>query len=121
MVINTLKSKRKRNTSKTMLKNQFTASKRELYKKYKNSESNFRMLFKLVIKNRMPQFIKKLEISNLSDDLKQKSILALRNLSSFLDTVSAIRINLNKKKNKEYFFYSLNLACNQCRRSAGAS
>ncbi|KKO74216.1 hypothetical protein AAJ76_980004563 [Vairimorpha ceranae] len=108
-----LKSKRKIKTNRTTLKSQFTASARELYKKYKKSEKNFREFFKLKIKNRMPQHIKKLEISYLSDDLKQESILALRNLSSFLDTINAIRISTWKTKNKEDFLNSLNLAFNQ--------
>ncbi|EEQ81246.1 hypothetical protein NCER_102432 [Vairimorpha ceranae BRL01] len=69
----------------------------------------------------MPQFIKKLEISNLSDDLKQKSIFALRNLSSFLDTINAIRFDTRKKKNKEDFLNSLNLACYQFSRYTGVS
>ncbi|KKO75897.1 hypothetical protein AAJ76_1000083480 [Vairimorpha ceranae] len=109
----TLKSKRKKNTSKETLKSQFTASERELFEKYKESEGEFRRFFKLKIKNQIPQFIKKLEISNLSDDLKQNSIFALRNLSSFLDTISATRINTRKKKNKKEFLNSLNLAYNQ--------
>ena len=61
----------------------------------------------------MPQFIKKLEISNLSDELKQRSIFALKNLLSFLDTINAIYINTWKTKKKEYFLNSLNLACYQ--------
>ncbi|EEQ81207.1 hypothetical protein NCER_102507 [Vairimorpha ceranae BRL01] len=69
----------------------------------------------------MPQFIKKLEISNLSDSLKQKSISALRNLSSFLDTINAIRFDTRKKKNKEDFLNSLNLACYQFSRYADVS
>ncbi|KKO74433.1 hypothetical protein AAJ76_720003453 [Vairimorpha ceranae] len=107
------KSKRRIKTSKTTLKSQFTASERELFDKYKNTEEYFKKFYKLDIKDQMPQFIKKLEISNLSDDLKQKSILSLRNLLSFLDTISAIRINTVKKKNKEDFLNSLNLACYQ--------
>ena len=117
----TLKSKRKRKTYKTILKNQFTASERELFKKYKNSEKNFKKFYKFDIKNQMLQFIKKLEISNLSNDLKQKSILALKNLLSFLDTISAIRINTVKKKNKEDFLNLLNLAYNQFSRYADVS
>ncbi|EEQ81228.1 hypothetical protein NCER_102467 [Vairimorpha ceranae BRL01] len=77
------------------------------------------MFYKIKFKNRMPQFIKKLEISNLSDDLKQKSILALRNLSSFLDTINEIYINTKKKKNKEDFLNSLNLACYQFSKHTG--
>ena len=61
----------------------------------------------------MPQFIKKLEISNLSDELKQRSIFALKNLLSFLDTINAIYINTWKTKKKEDFLNSLNLACYQ--------
>ena len=116
-----LKSKRKIKTNRTTLKSQFTASARELYKKYKKSEKNFREFFKLKIKNRMPQHIKKLEISYLSDDLKQESILALRNLSSFLDTINAIYINTWKTKNKEDFLNSLNLACYQFSKYTGVS
>ncbi|EEQ81241.1 hypothetical protein NCER_102444 [Vairimorpha ceranae BRL01] len=112
-----LKSKRK--TYKTILKNQFTAKERELYKKYKESERNLRRFYKVQLKNQISQFIKKLEISNLSDDLKQKSILALSNLSSFLDTINEIYINTKKKKNKEDFLFSLNLACNQFSRYTG--
>ncbi|KKO73887.1 hypothetical protein AAJ76_1870004830, partial [Vairimorpha ceranae] len=115
------KSKRKRKTYKTILKNQFTANERELYKKYKNSEKKFRMFFKLTIKNQIPQFIKKLEISNLSDDLKQKSIFALKNLLSFLKTISEIYINTKKKKNKKEFLNLLNLAFNQFSGYAGVS
>ena len=106
----TLKSKRKRKTKKATLKSQFTASERELFDKYKNTEKNFRRFFRLKIKDQMPQFIKKLEISNLSNDLKQKSILALRNLLSFLDTISAIKVNTRKAKNKKEFLNSFNLA-----------
>ncbi|KKO73586.1 hypothetical protein AAJ76_4220003, partial [Vairimorpha ceranae] len=107
------KSKRKVKNSRTTLKSRFTANERELYEKYQQSEKNFRRFFRLKIKDQMPQFIKKLEISNLSDDLKQKSILALQNLSSFLDTINRIYISTNKKKNKEDFLNSLNLSCNQ--------
>ncbi|KKO74801.1 hypothetical protein AAJ76_440003756 [Vairimorpha ceranae] len=110
---NEITLKPKRNTRKTIHKNQFTAKERELYKKYNQSEKRFRNLYKRKIKNQISQFIKKLEIFNLSDDLKQKSILALRNLSSFLDTISEIYINTKKKKNKEDFINSLNLACYQ--------
>ena len=117
----TLKSKRKKNTSKETLKSQFTASERELYKKYKESEGEFRRFYKIKIKNQIPQLIKKLEISNLSDELKQRSIFALKNLSSFLDTINAIRINTKKKKNKENFLNSLNLAYNQFIVYAGMS
>ena len=117
----TLKSKRKRKTYKTILKNQFTASERELFKKYKKSEKNFKKFYKFDIKNQMLQFIKKLEISNLSNDLKQKSILALKNLLSFLDTINAIKINTNKKKNKKDFLNLLNLAYNQFSRYADVS
>ena len=92
-----------------------------LYKKYKQSEKEFRKFFKLKIKNRMPQFIKKLEISNLSDDLKQKSIFALKNLLSFLKTICEIYINTKKKKNKEDFLNSLNLACYQFSKYTGVS
>ena len=116
-----LKSNKKMKTSKGTLKSQFTANERELYEKYKESERKFRMFFKLKIKNRMPQFIKKLEISNLSDELKQESILALRNLSSFLDTINAIYINTWKTKNKEDFLNSLNLACYQFSKYTGVS
>ncbi|KKO74285.1 hypothetical protein AAJ76_880009907 [Vairimorpha ceranae] len=115
------KSKRKNKTSGTTLKSQFTASERELFGKYKESEKKFRMFFKLTIKSRMPQFIKKLEISNLSDDLKQKSIFALKNLLSFLKTICEIYINTKKKKNKEDFLNSLNLAFNQFSRYADVS
>ncbi|EEQ81582.1 hypothetical protein NCER_101933 [Vairimorpha ceranae BRL01] len=117
----TLKSKRKRKTYKTILRNQFTANERELFEKYQQSERNFRRFFKLKIKDQMPQFIKKLETSNLSDGLKQKSILALKNLLSFLDTISAIRINTVNKKNKKDFLNSLNLAFNEFSRYAGVS
>jgi len=51
----------------------------------------------------MPQFIKKLERSNISNDLKEKLILALRNILSFLDTISAIRFDTRKTKNKKDF------------------
>ncbi|EEQ81221.1 hypothetical protein NCER_102478 [Vairimorpha ceranae BRL01] len=86
-----------------------------------NLKKNLEGFLKFKFKNRMPEFIKKLEISNLSDDLKQKSISALSNLSSFLDTISAIRINMVKKKNKEDFLNSLNLACYQFSKYTGAS
>ena len=108
-----LKYKRKVKNSKGTLKSQFKANERGLYEKYQQYEKNFRSFFRLKIKDQMPQFIKKLEISNLSDDLKQNSIFALRNLSSFLDTISATRINTRKKKNKKEFLNSLNLAYNQ--------
>ena len=117
----TLKSKRKRKTYKTILRNQFTANERELFEKYQQSERNFRRFFKLKIKDQMPQFIKKLETSNLSDGLKQNSIFALRNLSSFLDTINAIYINTWKTKNKEDFLNSLNLACYQFSKYTGVS
>ncbi|EEQ81259.1 hypothetical protein NCER_102411 [Vairimorpha ceranae BRL01] len=117
----TSKSKRKIKTSRTTLKSQFTANEAELYKRYKQSEFKFRMFFKFKIKNRMPQFIEELERSNLSDDLKQESILALRNLSSFLDTINAIYINTWKIKNKEDFLNSLNLACYQFSKYTGVS
>ena len=116
-----LKSNKKIKTSKGTLKSQFTPNERELYKKYKESEDEFRRFLKLKIKNQMPQFIKKLEISNLSDELKQESILALRNLSSFLDTINAIYINTWKTKNKEDFLNSLNLACYQFSKYTGVS
>ena len=116
----TLKSKRK-NTSKLTLKSQFTASERELFDKYKESEGQFRRFCKFEIKDQMPQFIKKLEISNLSDDLKQKSILALQNLSCFLKTICEIYINTKKKKNKEDFLNSFNLPFNQFSRYADVS
>ena len=116
-----LKYKRKRNTRKATLKSQYTANERKLYKKYQQSEKNFREFFRLKIKNRMPQFIKKLETSNLSDDLKQKSIFALKNLLSFLKTICEIYINTKKKKNKEDFLNSLNLAFNQFSRYADVS
>ena len=90
-----------------------------LYKNYKRSEKSSRNFYKIKFKNRMPQFIKKLEISNLSDSLKQKSISALRNLSSFLDTINAIRFDTRKKKNKEDFLNSLNLACYQFSKYTG--
>ena len=117
----TLKSKRKIKTSRITLKSQFTASERELYKKYQRSEKNFREIYKLDIKSRMPQFINQLEISNLSHDLKQNSIFALRSLLSFLDTISAIYINTKKKKNKKDFINSLNPACNQFSKYADVS
>ena len=69
----------------------------------------------------MLQFIKKLEISNLSNDLKQKSILALQNLSCFLKTICEIYINTKKKKNKEDFLNSFNLPFNQFSRYADVS
>ncbi|KKO75096.1 hypothetical protein AAJ76_320002978 [Vairimorpha ceranae] len=116
-----LKSKRKIKTYKTIRKNQFTASERELFKKYKESEDEFRRFLKLKIKNQILQFIKKLEISNLCDDLKQNSIFALRSLLSFLDTISAIYINTKKKKNKKEFLNSLNPACNQFSKYADVS
>ncbi|KKO73849.1 hypothetical protein AAJ76_2040001892 [Vairimorpha ceranae] len=108
-----LKSNKKIKTSKATLKSRFTANERELYKKYKESEKKFRNFYKRKIKDRMPQFIKKLEISNLSDELKQRSIFALKNLLSFLDTINAIYINTWKTKKKEDFLNSLNLACYQ--------
>ena len=108
-----LKYKRKVKNSRTTLKSQYTANERKLFEKYQQSEKNFRSFFRLKIKDQMPQFIKKLETSNLSDDLKQESILALRNLSSFLDTINAIRISTWKTKNKEDFLNSINLAFNQ--------
>ncbi|EEQ81152.1 hypothetical protein NCER_102618 [Vairimorpha ceranae BRL01] len=114
-----LKSKRKIKTSKGTLKSQFKAIELGLYEKYQQYEKSFRNFYKIKFKNRMPQFIKKLEISNLSDNLKQKSILALRNLSSFLDAINAIRINTNKKKNKEDFLNSINLACYQFSKYTG--
>ncbi|EEQ81149.1 hypothetical protein NCER_102623 [Vairimorpha ceranae BRL01] len=67
----------------------------------------------------MPQFIKKLERSNISNDLKEKSVLALRNILSFLDTVSAIRFDTRKTKNKKIFLNLLNLAYNQFSGYAG--
>ncbi|EEQ81214.1 hypothetical protein NCER_102496, partial [Vairimorpha ceranae BRL01] len=88
---------------------------------FKESEGEFRRFYKIKIKNQIPQLIKKLEISNLSDELKQRSIFALKNLSSFLDTINAIRINTKKKKNKENFLNSLNLAYNQFIVYAGMS
>ena len=89
-----------------------------LYKNYKQSEKNFRRFFKLNIKNQIPQFIKKLERSNISNDLKKKSILALRNISSFLNTINAIYINIEKIKSKKNFLNVLNLARNQFRKYA---
>ncbi|EEQ81292.1 hypothetical protein NCER_102347 [Vairimorpha ceranae BRL01] len=116
-----LKSKRKIKNSRTTLKSQFKANERRLYEKYQQSEKNFRRFFRLKIKDQMPQFIKKLEISNLSDDLKQKSILALQNLSSFLDTIKSIKVITKKAKNKEDFLNSLNLACYQFSRYTDVS
>ena len=116
-----LKYKRKVKNSRTTLKSQYTANERKLFEKYQQSEKNFRSFFRLKIKDQMPQFIKKLETSNLSDDLKQESILALRNLSSFLDTINAIYINTWKTKNKEDFLNSLNLACYQFSKYTGVS
>ena len=110
---NEQKSDNKSKQEKVYLVDFFVDNEITLYEKYKQSEKSFRNLYKHKIKNQIPQFIKKLEIFNLSDDLKQKSILALRNLSSFLDTISEIYINTKKKKNKEDFINSLNLACYQ--------
>ncbi|KKO75462.1 hypothetical protein AAJ76_200004562 [Vairimorpha ceranae] len=39
-------------------------------------------------------------MSNLSCDLRQKSILALKNLSSFLETLSAVDTNIKKEATK---------------------
>ena len=117
----TLKSKRKIKTSRITLKSQFTASERELYKKYQRSEKNFKNFCKLKFGTRMPQLINQLEISNLSDELKRKSIFALKNLLSFLKTISEIYINTKKKKNKKEFLNLLNLAFNQFSGYAGVS
>ena len=116
-----LKYKRKVKNSRTTLKSQYTANERKLFEKYQQSEKNFRSFFRLKIKDQMPQFIKKLETSNLSDGLKQNSIFALRNLLSFLDSIKAIKVNTRKAKNKKDFLHLLNLACNQFRRYAGVS
>ena len=115
----TLKSKRK--NSKTFLNDQFSANEHRIFKSYKTSEFIFRNFCKLKFGTRMPQFIKKLETSNLSDGLKQNSIFALRNLSSFLDTINAIYINTKKIKNKDDFLNSLNVACYQFSRYADVS
>ena len=58
---------------------------------------------------------------NLSGGLKQNSIFALRNLSSFLDTINAIYINTKEIKNKDDFLNSLNVACYQFSRYADVS
>ena len=70
-----LKSKRKRKNSKVFLINQFSAKEHWIISKYKESEISFRQFWKPIIKNQIPQFVKKLKKSNLSDNAIQKSIL----------------------------------------------
>ena len=87
----------------------FTANERKLYKKYKQSERDFRKFCKSNINKKILQFIEKIEISNLSNNLKHRSILALSNLSSFLDTINPITINATQAPMQD-FVDSLNLA-----------
>ena len=70
-----LKSKRKRKNGKAFLINQFSAKEHWIISKYKESEISFRQFWKPIIKNQIPQFVKKLKKSNLSDNAIQKSIL----------------------------------------------
>ena len=106
-------------TKASFLKFQFTAHKRNLYEKYKKSEKELRHYCKPIINNQIPKFIKKLETSNLSDDLKHKSVFALNNLSSFLETIHVIYINT--KKNEKRFYKFKNLACKKFNRNTDVS
>ena len=99
----------------------FTAKEHEFYEKYKSSEKAFRKFCKSNINKKILQYIKNIEIFNLSDDLKQNYISALRNLSSFLDTVSAIRFDTRKKYNRKEFLHLLDLAYNQLDKYADVS
>ena len=78
----------------------FTANECEFYRRYQQSEKDFRRFCKPITKNQIPHFLKNLEMSNLSCDLRQKSILALKNLSSFLETLSAVDTNIKKEATK---------------------
>ena len=69
-----LKSKRKRKNGKAFLINQFSEKEHRIISKYKESEISFRKFWKPIIKNQIPQFIKKLKKTNLSDDAIQKPI-----------------------------------------------
>ena len=91
------------------LSNQFKDNERELFEKYKQSERNFRKFSKLMIKNRIPQVIKRLKISNLPTNLKLKTILTLTSLSHFLNTINSIHIKI-ERKSIQIFLSSLDLA-----------
>ena len=99
-----------RENNYTFLVYQFTVNERRIFDNCKNFEVKFRFFCKTIISNKIPHFIKKLETSNLTDDLKNKLILALASLSSFLVDISKIYINTNQPS-MHYFLKLLNITC----------
>lgn len=107
---NIFKSKKRKKIGNTFLMYYLTAHEGELFDSYKSGEYSFRYFCKPIIKKILPQHIKGLETSNLSNDRKYNSTIALTSLSNFLDIISAISIK-RKQPTLRDFLSSLDSAC----------